>query len=466
MSSAARKSPDPAQQTRSERQTYSPEQLSRRTIERRAIEAVNWGIPAVDTDLMLQAAIKAGGGPNQMTYWSRLFGWKNQTLTPNPDAIYFTPFFDTSKVGPMVLEIPPAEGGSITGSVMDRWQMAIEDVGTAGVDKGKGGKYLILPPGHRDPVSDGYIPMRSCSYVGSALLRSILKSGGDADVAIAVEYGKRIKLYPLSAAANPPETVRIDLIDTVYDANVPYDLRFFESLNRVIQAEPWLERDRVMIDMLRSIGIEKGKPFAPDAATAAILDAAAKEALARFAVRYETIYEPHNKGTHWFLPADKELLEGVAIGLTAADSYPIDARGTTYYCAWSGLRHMGEGQFYLFVSRDKDGDPLDGGRSYRLHVPPKPPVHQYWSATAYDFATHALIRDTPWSSRSSNTPGLAANADGSVDIFFGPNALSGKETNWVPTKAGGRFEGLFRFYGPQKPLFDKTWVLPDIEKFN
>ncbi len=445
---------------------FTPAELAARTLHRRAIEAINWGIPAVDTDLMLQAAIKAGAGPNQMTYWSRLFGWKNQTLTPNPDAIYFVPFFDTSKVGPMVLEIPPAEGGSITGSVMDRWQEPIEDVGTAGVDQGKGGKYLILPPGYQAPIPDGYIPMPSLTYVGYALLRSILKSGSDADIATAVAYAKQIKLYPLSAAANPPETVRVDLIDTVYDATIPYDLRFFESLDRSIQAEPWLERDRVMIDMLKSIGIEKGKPFAPDTVTVTILESAAKEALQRFEVLYETIYEPHNAGTRWFLPADKELLAGAGNGFTTPDSYPIDARGTVYYCAFSGLKHMGAGQYYLFVSRDKDGDPLDGGKSYRLHVPPNPPVHQYWSATAYDFATHALIRDTNWSSRSSNTPGLQTNGDGSVDIFFSPEAPAGKDSNWVPTKAGGRFEGLFRFYGPDKPLFDKTWVLPDIEKIN
>ena len=75
--------------------------------------------------------------------------WKNQTLTPNPDVIYLKPFFDTKAVGPMVLEIPPAAGGSITGSIEDGWQAALEDVGPAGLDKGKGGKYLILPPGYK-----------------------------------------------------------------------------------------------------------------------------------------------------------------------------------------------------------------------------------------------------------------------------------------------------------------------------
>jgi hypothetical protein len=156
----------------------------------------------------------------------------------------------------------------------------------------------------------------------------------------------------------------------------------------------------------------------------------------------------------------------VADGSTRTDVYPADGRGTAYYYAFSSIRHMGSGQFYLFVSRDKDGNPLDGAATYRLHVPPKPPVKQYWSAVLYDFATHALIRDMPHASKSSQSPGLRTNADGSVDVYFAPQAPAGKESTWVPTDAKGRFEALFRFYGPEKPLFDKTWVLPDIEKIS
>jgi hypothetical protein len=111
----------------------STEDLARRTIERRAFEAIIWGMPAVNYDLMYQAMVKAKGSWNQIVYWSRLPDWKIQTLTPNPDAIYLTPFIDTKDVGPVVLEIPPADEGSITGAVMDVWQCALDDVGPAGV---------------------------------------------------------------------------------------------------------------------------------------------------------------------------------------------------------------------------------------------------------------------------------------------------------------------------------------------
>jgi hypothetical protein len=127
-------------------------------------------------------------------------------------------------------------------------------------------------------------------------------------------------------------------------------------------------------------------------------------------------------------------------------------------------KHLGAGQFYLMTIVDKAGKPFDGASTYRLNVPPNPPVRHYWSATAYDRATHALIRDQKPSSRSSLSPGLQKNADGSVDIYFGPRAPAGREANWVPTSASGKFEVLFRLYGPEKPLFDKTWKLPDIQR--
>jgi hypothetical protein len=158
-------------------QDFSAEDLARRAIHRRAVEAVIWGMSAVNCDLMYQAMVReAKGAFNKIVYWSRLPDWKNQTLTPNPDAIYFMPFINTKDVGPVVLEIPPADEGSITGTVMDVWQSALEDVGPAGVDKGQGGKYLILPPGYKDQVPAGYIPLASETYEGYALLRSVPKS--------------------------------------------------------------------------------------------------------------------------------------------------------------------------------------------------------------------------------------------------------------------------------------------------
>ena len=446
-------------------QTISPADFVRRTIDRRAAEAVNWGLPAVNYDRMVQAMLGAKGAFNQIVFWSKFSDWKNQTLTPNPDVIYLQPFFDTKEAGPIVIDIPAAsEAGSITGTIMDCWQAALEDVGPAGVDKGKGGKYLILPPGYKDAPPEGYIVLPSQTYQGYALLRSIVKNDSAEGVAKAVAYGKQIKLYPLLQAASPPPTVFDDMIDIVFDSTIPYDMRFFRSLDRMVQYEPWLERDKAMIDMLRSIGIEKGKPFAPDAKTQDALEAAAREAHAWLSARYETAFPPYYNSGQWGVPASPELMETAPTYYEATNAYSVDARALLDYWAFTTVKHLGAGQFYLMAIRDKAGAAFDGSQNYRLTVPADAPAAQYWSAVVYDRATHALIRNAPRLSRSSQNPDLQKNADGSVDIYFGPAALPGKHTNWIPTNPGGEFEVLFRVYGPQKPLFDKTWKLPDIEK--
>ncbi len=447
--------------------SFTPEQLAERALQRSAVEAVVWGMPAVNLDLMRQAAIKAHAAQNEIVYWSRLPDWQNQTLTPNPDSIYLMTFINTKDVGPMVIEIPPANGGSINGTIMDAWQTPLEDVGPAGVDKGKGGKYLILPPGYKEKAPADYIVLPSLTYQGYALLRSILADGDAAYVSKAAEYGKRIKVYPLSQAKNPPETKFVDVIDVIYDSTIRYDVSFFESLDRVVQAEPWLVRDMAMIDTLKAIGIEKGRQggFASDQKTQAILNAAAAEAHALLEARYQRAFtQSYFDFSRWALPASAEYMKASATGYADLNSYPIQDRGSVFSFAFFTPKHIGEGQFYLMTIHDKDGRDLNGAETYRLNVPAKVPVTLYWSATVYDRATHGLIRGQDWSSRSSQTPGLKKNADGSVDIYFGPQAPAGKASNWIPTDPKVRFEVLFRFYGPGKPLFDKTWKLTDIEK--
>jgi hypothetical protein len=448
-------------------QVPSNEELARRSLERRAVEAVIWGMPIVNYDLMFQAAIRqARIGFNEVVYWSRLLDWKNQTLTPNPDSIYFMPFINTKEVGPMVIEIPPADSGVINGTIMNVWQVPLEDVGPAGVDKGKGGKYLVLPPDYKQKPPPGYIVLPSDTWRGYALLRSIVKSDSAADVAKAVEYGRRIKVYPLSQAAKPPPTKFADAVDSVFEATIPYDARFFQALDRQVQAEPWLVRDKVMIDQLKSIGIERGKPFIANENNRPALDAAAREAGAWLEMKYEEAMATgyFDEASRWSMPASPEYLASATSNYTRPDSYPVDDRGLVFSFAFFTLKHVGAGQYYLMSIKDALGQDFDGAKTYRLTVPPKAPVKQYWSATAYDRETHALIREVPRASRSSQNAALQKNADGSVDLWFGPAAPEGKESNWVPTRAGSRFEVLFRFYGPEQALFDKTWKLPDIEE--
>ena len=441
----------------------TPAQVDDRLVQSRAVEAVIWGIPAVNAELMAQEAVKAGGEINEFVYWSRPADWKNQTLTPNPDSIYFMSFYSTKDVGPLVIEVPPAVGGSFAGNIVNIWQMPLEDEGPEGADKGKGGKYLLIPPGYTRKPPAGYIPLRSDTYSGFALMRSNLASHSEADVAAAVAYGKRLRIYPLNQASPPPTQFK-DVADVVYDSTIPYDLRFFQTLDRVLQREPWLPRDRAMIDQLRSLGIEKGKSFQPDARTQALLNAGATEARAWLEQQYSPGFAPFYSGSHWGPPANPVFVEATQSGYANPDSYPVDARGVTYSLGFTGIKRLGTAQFYLMANRDRAGQELDGTRTYRLRIPVGVPVRRYWSVTVYDRATHALIRNLPYSSRSSQT--ATKNADGTVDVFFGPKAPTGKEASWVPTNPSGKFELLFRAYGPEPAFFEKTWRLPDVERID
>jgi hypothetical protein len=440
----------------------SSAQLAERALHRRAVEAVIWGMPAVNYDLMLQEGLKTGARENQIVYWGSPLDWRNQTLTPNPDTLYFMAFFNT-KEGPIVIDVPPGRAdGSLNGNIVTVWQTSLEDVGLLGVDQGAGGKFVVLPPGHTANVPDGHTALRPDTYGGYALLRVNLASHGEADVAAAIAYGKRVKVYSLSTAANPPATVFTDAKDVNFDSTIRYDASFFRSLHRIVQSEPWIERDRAMIDQLRTIGIEKGKPFAPDDATQAILNAAIGEAKTLLEQRYDAGFPPFWEGSHWTLPAPPEAIASQGTAYAEHDKYPIDARGVAYTYAYVAIKRLGAGQFYLISIRDKDGNPYDGSRTYRLTVPPRVPIEQYWSVTAYDRQTHALIRDVPRPSRSSQIAEMQKNADGSIDVFFGPAAPAGKESNWVPTDPRRGFELMFRLYGPKKEFFEKSWVLPDV----
>jgi len=307
--------------------------------------------------------------------------------------------------------------------------------------------------------------MPSDTFQNFALLRSIPHSGSEADIGKALAYGKRVKLYPLSQATNPPPTGFLDATNVVFDSTIPYDLRFFQSLNRFVQAESWLDRDKVMIDQLKTIGIEKDKPFNPDQNTQATLNQAAREAHDRLDAGYESLFSPpYFEGTDWALPVDPAVVDAQSNFYAKPDVYPVFTRGVTYSMGFIGIKRLGTGQYYLVAIKDKTGQPLSGAATSRLTVPANAPVTQFWSATAYDRATHALIRNMQRASRASNDPGLQKNADGSVDIYFAPQAPSGKDTNSVPTDPAGKFEVMVRLYGPEKALFNKTWKLPDIEK--
>jgi hypothetical protein len=219
-----------------------------------------------------------------------------------------------------------------------------------------------------------------------------------------------------------------------------------------------------MIDQLKSLGIETGKPFAPDAATRKTLASGAREAHAWLAAKYEAGLPAFFDGTHWSFPAHPDLIKSAQEEYTTPNQYPVDWRGLAYHYAYIGLKRLGAGQFYLINIKDKDGSSYDGSKTYRLHVPPNVPIDQYWSLTAYDRDTHALIKNVARASRASNAADVKKNPDGSADLYIGPEPPAGQETNWIPTDPAREFELMFRLYGPKPEFFAKTWSLPDVAK--
>jgi hypothetical protein len=431
----------------------------------RAVEAVIWGMPAVNAELMYEQVLKAGSKVNQIIYWGRPLDWRNQTLTPNPDTLYFMGFYDTKAAGPMVVEIPPAgDDGSLNGNFVTLWQAALEDVGLLGVDKGAGVKLLITPPGYTAKVPDGFEQLPSDTSTGFFLIRSNLKSHADADVQKSIGYAKKVKFYPLSQIGDPPATVFTDVKDVSFDSTIKYDLSFFTLLDRVVQTEAWIDRDRAMIDQLRLIGIEKGKPFNPDENTKKALVAGIRDARDWLAARYDAGLPPFFEGTHWTPPGLPEAIKGQSTNYADPSEYAVDARGLAYTYAYISIKQLGVGQYYLINIKDKDGESYDGAKTYKLHVPSNVPIEQYWSVTAYDRETHALIKGVDRASRASNAAEVQKNADGSVDIYLGPKAPTGKQSNWIPTDPARKFELMFRLYAPKKEFFDKVWKLSDVEK--
>jgi hypothetical protein len=453
--------PAPAQDKKPD-SPFTPAQLAERTLHRRAVEAAIWGMPIVSVDWMRNGFFQNGAKYGDICYCSKPADWKLQLTTPNASANYVFFHYNVTD-GPWVLEFPAAEGAGLFGTFSDAWQVAVVEVGPTGDDAGKGGKYLILPPDFKGEVPAGYLPVRSATYNGYAAFRAIPTTQSDEDVAKALALVKKLRFYPLSKANAPPEQKHIDISGKLFDGIARMDDTFFDSLAKMVNEEPVQVRDLVALGQLRSLGIEKGKEFKPDAATRAILKKAVAEAHAGF-MDASTRVTPHWPDGKWGTPPFFGE-SGAKTGFTyqTENGLDIDDRGAMFFFACAPPKKLGAATFYLIAAKDAANVPLDGGKSYRLRVPANVPAKQFWAVTVYNLQTAAFLREAPTIEVNSYQK-LQKNEDGSVDVYFGAKAPSGKESNWVYTAPGKPWVAAFRFYGPEKAVFDKTWTLPDIEE--
>ena len=446
--------------------TFQKEQanLTDRMTYHRAIDAAVWAMPLSNFKGYRDALADVGVGPGDVGYYSTLQDWKLQLATPNNTTPYILSYWNFED-GPVVVEIPPSEETvKLFGTIMDAWQRPLDDVGALGRDVGRGAKYLMVPPNYDGPLLKNALVYELETYHGWTALRPIMAGGPTPEnLAKATTLTKKIRIYPLSEAKNPPKMKFVDLYGKLLEMTPKMDGNIYREIHEIIQEEVVLDRDLSMMGMLARLGIKKGEPFEPDAKLQAMFDEAGPEALQYMIEQYHKELNPwFYEGKLWSVLVPPGAGE-TELTYEFPSFYDYHARGALYYAVISSAKNYGTATFYLDLAETPDGEWLDGGKNYRLVMPPNVPVRDYWAISTYDLETAALILDVEPSSIDSNMEEVKKNADGSVDIYFGPKPPKGKESNWLPTDPKRRFFLLARFYGPEPGLFDKSFELNDME---
>jgi len=432
----------------------------------RGVEVFLNGIPMASIEgLRMGHETQGATNSNQMLLADQLLDSTPLFLTGNTDTVYCSGFLDLERDGPTVVEIPPGCG---PGTVNDAYFRFIIDMGAPGPDRGQGGNYLILPPGYDGEVPEGYFVAQSSSYINWLILRGFLVDGKPDTANTMFKTG--VKIYPLADKDNPRQMEFTPMLGTYFNTIHANDFEFYEELDRVIQREPVEMLDPELRGLIASIGIIKGKPFAPDARMKGILTEAVAvgNATARAIVFQSREPEAQIFDTgSWktgFIGGSHEWLRDGGLG-----GRYLDARTLFFYTATVNtpamvLRMVGVGSQYAYTVEDKDGNYLDGGNTYKLNIPADPPAKDFWSVVIYDPQTRSELQTSqPYPSKNNKRDALVYNEDGSVDLYFGPEAPEGYEKNWTQTVPGKGWFPILRLYGPLQPWFDKTWKPGDLE---
>jgi hypothetical protein len=361
-----------------------------------------------------------------------------------------------------VIELP----AGMLGAIDDMWFRYVSDLGVAGPDQGKGGKYLVLPPGYDGDVPNGYFVVRPETFGNWIFMRAYISDGVDK---AAQGVKDNLKIYPLSMADNPPEPEFLSMTGRVgYNAVLPNDYSYWDMLNQLVQEEPIGAHDPETRGLLAAIGIAKGKPFAPDDRMKSILTDAV--AIGNGYARANTVH-PRDPGARIYGP-ESEWVMGFADKDTTFlkdGARRYDSRLWMHYNAVVVTPAMavtapGKGSDYGIAGLGAGGQVLDGAKTYKLTLPPNVPVKDFWSVVVYDTQTRALLQtDQQFPALDSYKEDLVKNADGSYDVYFAPEAPEGHEGNWIQTISEKSWFIILRMYGPLEPWLDKTWVPGEIE---
>jgi len=425
----------------------------------RGVRAFLDALPIASLHAMREGLREAGCTGGTVGVFETLMDSRTLFLTANTESVYAMTWLDL-KDGPMVVESAP----DTLGILDDFFFNHVTDLGNAGPDKGKGGKFLILPPGYGGDVPEGYFTFQSATYGNWLIWRGFQVDGNPRPAVVNLKSNTRV--YPLAQRDNPPEQKFVNLSGQYFNTIHANDFTFYEEVAEVIQEEPTDSLDPEMLGLLAAIGIEKGKPFAPDARMKEILtDAAAVGNATARALVFETrdpdsyIFEDSAWKTGFIGGSHEFSKDGVRL---------LDARSLFFYYATGitpamAAKMVGVGSQYAGAMVDSEGRALDGGRTYRLRFPPNAPAKDFWSLVLYDNQTRSMLQTDQQFPSLNSERGVKRNPDGSTDIYFGPKAPSGKQSNWIQTVPGKGWSVILRLYGPLEAWFDKDWQPGDIE---
>ncbi|CAK9082484.1 Uncharacterized protein SCF082_LOCUS39198 [Durusdinium trenchii] len=422
-----------------------------------SMEAMRAGFAAIGCDACHKACL-----------YGNLMDSRSLWLTGNTEAVYVGAMLDLQRDGPTVIEVPAGAG---PGLVNDAYFRYVGDMGKPGPDKGAGGKYLVLPPGYDAEVPGGFYVFRTPSYTNWVILRGFLQDGSPEPAAKMWTSG--LKIYPLSSSSSPPSMEFLDMSGKEMNTIHSNDFGFFKEVNAVIQREPAEFLDPELRGTLSAIGIRKGCPFQPDERMKALLEegVALGNATARalcFAPRDKSA-KFYGEGSEWQTPwvgGDYQWLVDQGVG-----GRNQDARTRFFYLATGNtpamvLKMVGVGSQYVLAFRDEKHEYMDGGKCYSLTLPPNVPCKDFWSLVLYD-AQHRSMLQTPQLVPGRNSvrhPDMKTNTDGSMTVWFAPEAPVGKESNWLQTTPGKTWFVCLRLYGPLEPWFNQTWRPSEIRQ--
>jgi len=428
----------------------------------RGVDAFLKGMPGASVRGLIMGIIEAGADEvNKVLFTEKLLDSRSLFLTANTSTVYISPNIDLKENGPVVMETP----AGMLGAFNDAWFRYLEDIGPFGQDKGQGGKYLMLPPDYKGDIPEGYYIIQSSTYKVFIFMRTSIANGIEA-AATRVKSG--LKVYPLSEASDPPETEFINGSGMEFNTIHTNDYSFYEHLNEWIQYETPDMLDAETRGLFASIGIEKGKEFAPDERMKRILTEAVAigNAAARSIIFYPRVdgilegaevYPGQNSS--WMMAwVNKNVFFNTETGGMNPDARVLFHYPYTAVTPAMSVSIPGAGSDYAIAFLDANKNPFDGSKTYSLHIPANVPVNDFWAVTLYDTQTRSMLQtDQQFPTVGSQTEGFLQNDDGSHDVYFGPEAPNGMEKNWLQTIPGKSWFVIFRVYGPLDSWIEKTW---------